>query len=102
MTEYLSLISQHLKWVKFEQLYILLVLYLQFIIDEENNKNIIKTASVDILCEYINDFIQNHLQALAEYYELENMEIMREHIVIGVFSNLFKWMMIKQYTKYVI
>lgn len=73
LMEYLKFISEHLKWGKFEQLYILLMLYLQFIIDEENDKNVIKTVSVDILCEYVNDFIQNHLQALAEYYELESM-----------------------------
>lgn len=42
-----------------------MALYLQFIIDEENNKSVITSASVDIMCEYINDFIQNHLKALA-------------------------------------
>jgi uncharacterized protein YegL len=45
------------------------------IIDEENNKNILRTATMDIFCEYINDFMQNHLQAMAEYYEVENMVI---------------------------
>lgn len=30
------------------------------------------------------------------------MEIMKEHIAIGVFNNFFKWMMLKEYTVYVI
>jgi hypothetical protein len=78
----------------------LLVLFLQFIIDEENNKNILRTATMDIFCEYINDFMQNHLQAMAEYYEVENMVIVREDIAISVFNALFQWMMLKKFTNY--
>lgn len=57
---------------------------------------------MDIFCEYINDFIQNHLQAMAEYYEVENMVILREDIAISVFNILFQWMMLKKYTIYTI
>lgn len=55
---------------------------------------------MDIFCEYINDFMQNHLQAMAEYYEVENMVIVREDIAISVFNTLFQWMMLKKFTNY--
>ena len=55
---------------------------------------------MDIFCEYINDFMQNHLQALAEYYEVDNMVIVREDIAISIFDKLFQWMMLKRYTVY--
>ena len=66
--EFLRLVSEKTTWAKFQQLFVLFMIFLQFIIDEENNKNILKTASMDILVENINQFYQNHLYPLAEYY----------------------------------
>lgn len=33
------------------------MLFLQFIIDTENNKKLLTESSLDLFCEYINDFI---------------------------------------------
>lgn len=52
--EFLRLVSEKTTWAKFQQLFVLFMIFLQFIIDEENNKNILKTASMDILVENIN------------------------------------------------
>jgi len=57
---------------------------------------------MDIFCEYINDFMQNHLQAMAEYYEVDNMMIVRQDIALSIFNLLFQWMMVKKYTNYII
>jgi len=37
---------------------------------------------------------------MAEYYSIDHLEIMREDISISIFDNLFKWMMLKNYTTY--
>ncbi len=54
------------------------MLFLQFIVDSENNKKILTESNMDIFCEYVNDFIENHLYEMAEYYELENHWIIQK------------------------
>jgi len=44
--------------------------------------------------------MQNHLQAMAEYYEVDNMMIIRQDLALSIFNILFQWMMIKKYTIY--
>jgi hypothetical protein len=44
--------------------------------------------------------MQNHLQAMAEYYDVDNMMIIRQDLALSIFNILFQWMMIKKYTRY--
>lgn len=55
---------------------------------------------MDIFCEYINDFIENHLRDMAEYYELENLWVVRKENSIRIFYNFFNWCMHKRYVSY--
>ena len=55
---------------------------------------------MDIFCEYINDFIENHLHDMAEYYELENLWVVRKENSIRIFFNFFNWCMHKRYVSY--
>lgn len=46
---------------------------------------------MDIFCEYINDFIENHIRDMAEYYGLENIWIMQENNSVRVLYEFFDW-----------
>jgi hypothetical protein len=41
------------------------MLFFQFIMDEENNRKILEESNMDILCEYVNDFIENNMKEMA-------------------------------------
>lgn len=41
------------------------MLFLQYLVDEENNKKILRESTMDLFCEYINDFVEEHLKEMA-------------------------------------
>jgi hypothetical protein len=55
---------------------------------------------VDLLCDYINDFMQIGVQAMTKYYEINNVGIFKEERMLEVFQAFFQWLMIKKYTNY--
>lgn len=42
------------EWIKFEKMYILLMLLVQYISDSLTDDDIIRKGSVDLLCDFIN------------------------------------------------
>lgn len=55
---------------------------------------------MDIFCEYINDFIENHIRDMAEYYGLENIWIMQENNSVRVLYEFFDWCQAMRYITY--
>jgi hypothetical protein len=79
ISEFLKEMSQGLKhysW-RFEQLFILFILLLQYVIDENNRPGIIEEAPVELLIDYMNPFIREHIQDYAVYLSIEHLWIMK-------------------------
>mgnify|MGYP000483528670 CR=1 FL=1 len=66
--EFAQSVCSKITWAKFEPFYLLFMLFLQYIIDEENSKKILSESNMDLFCEYINEFVEEHLKEMAEYY----------------------------------
>lgn len=49
------------------------------------NPNIISEGSIDLLCDYVNDFIQIGLSRLTEVYKISEMHLFESENVIGIF-----------------
>lgn len=76
------------------------MLFLQFIVDSESNRKVLTESGMDVFCEYVNDFVENHLREMAEYYELETMWIIRKENSVRIFFSFFSWCMHKRYVSY--
>ena len=55
---------------------------------------------MDIFCEYVNDFIENNLYEMAEYYELETLWIVKKENSIKILFHFFSWCTNKRYITY--
>jgi len=68
--EFAQTVCERIFWRSFEPFYLLFMLFIQYIIDEENTKKVLTESNMDLLCEYVNEFIEEHAREMAEYYEL--------------------------------
>jgi hypothetical protein len=55
---------------------------------------------MDLFCEYINDFIEEHVREMAEYYDFDGHWIVKKEVCIRVFYTFFKWCTNKRYITY--
>lgn len=69
VSEFLKEMSQGLDKFpyRFEQVLILIILLLQYVIDENNRPSIVQEAPVELLIDYMNPFIKDHIQDYAEH-----------------------------------
>ena len=78
----------------------MVVLLLQFIMDSQNDKKAMTNLNMDILCEYINEFMESNMSQMAEYYELENLWLLRADKATHLFHLFFQWSMRMKYVTY--
>ncbi len=57
-TEFIREIKTEISWPHFQHIYTMFMLFLQHIIDEENDVEVLRTGSMDLYCEYVNPFVQ--------------------------------------------
>lgn len=50
--------------------------------DELNNKKIISEGSIDLLCDYINDFLQYGVQGMIGYYQIDNLAVFGDSVML--------------------
>lgn len=81
-------------------MYTLIMLLVQFVSDELSNTNLVKDGPIDLLCDFINDFLQIGIPGLIESYELGELSILREENMLELFQWFFQWLMVKKYTNY--
>ena len=70
INEFLQALSSKVEWPKFKYFCTFIMMLFQFIINELNNSKIIYEAETDLLWDYINDFIQNGVEGLIQYYQV--------------------------------
>lgn len=87
---------------RFEQILILFILLIQYAIDENNKESLIEEAPVELLVDYMNPFIREHIQDYAEYLHIEKLWIMAEQNMTRVFLCFYNWLKWKDYTQYCI
>lgn len=56
--EFAQSVCRQIEWRQFEPFYLLFMLFLQYIADEENSKKILTESNMDLFCEYVNDFVE--------------------------------------------
>lgn len=76
------------------------MLFLQYIIDEENSKKVLTEANLDLFCEYLNDFVEEHVAEMAEYYDFDLHWVVRKDNCIRIFYAFFSWCTNKRYITY--
>ncbi len=59
-------------------------------------------APVEILVDYINPFIREHIQDYAEYLGISQLWIVKEENMNKVFLCFYNWLKWKNYTQYCI
>lgn len=79
-----------------------MILLLQYAIDENNRPSIIEEAPVELLIDYMNPFIKDHIQDYSEYLGIDNLWIMNEENMKKIFLCFYNWLKWKDYTQYVI
>ena len=45
------------------------MLFLQYIADEKDDKKVLTEHNMDLFCEYVNDFVEEHVYDMAQEYE---------------------------------
>lgn len=100
LSEFLREVSLRVEWHHFSQVYTLLMLLVQFAIEQLNDRRIITEGSVDVLCDFINQFLEEGLPRMTTDYSLSNLAVLAQETVLPVFENFFGWLMAKQYTNY--
>ncbi len=100
VTKFLREVSQRVAWPHFSQVYALIMLLVQFIIEQRKDSLVLTQGSVDLLCDYINNFLIHGLPRMARVYSLTNLAILTEQGVLTVFQSFFGWLMAKGFTNY--
>jgi hypothetical protein len=80
--------------------YTVVMLLVQFIMDELGSAQVIREGPVDLLCDFINDFLQVGVRGMAEYYAVGELAMLREENLLDIFEGLFQWLMLSHYTNY--
>ena len=57
---------------------------------------------MDILIEYMNPFIQDHIEDYGEYLGLSNLWVLQKINMHNVFMEFYQWLKIKGYTNFCI
>jgi hypothetical protein len=73
------------EWSHFSQVYTLLVLLVQFVIDELKDNKIITEGPVDLLCDFINPFVQNGLSRMASQYSISSLAVFGDGVAVSIF-----------------
>ena len=55
---------------------------------------------MDLFCEYINDFVEEHMKEMAEYYSFENHWVVSKENSVKIFFHFFSWATSKRYITY--
>lgn len=55
---------------------------------------------MDLFCEYINEFIEENVREMAEYYDFEGHWVVRKQNCISIFYHFFSWCTNKRYITY--
>lgn len=76
------------------------MVFLQFIIDELGNGKIICSGSIDLLCDYINDFVQQGMEGMIAHYRIQQLPVLREPNLLEIFGLFFQWLMCSGHTMY--
>ena len=70
LSEFLKSVSLQTEPWRFEQVLILFMLLLQYVMDQSNNPQVITQAPVQILIEYMNPFLNYHIEDFAEHLNI--------------------------------
>jgi hypothetical protein len=100
VARFLRQVSVHVGWPHFSQVYALLMLLVQFIIEQRKDPLVLTRAPVDLLCDYVNNFLLHGLPRMARVYSLTNLAVLAPNILLPVLNYFFAWMMANQYTNY--
>lgn len=76
------------------------MLLVQFIIEQRKDSLVLTSASVDLLCDYVNNFLLHGLPRMSRVYSLTNLAILTPQFLLPVLSYFFTWMMANHYTNY--
>ena len=98
--EFAQLVCPKIEWWKFQALYLLFMLFLQYIIDVEDSKKILWQLNMDLMCEYLNDFVVDHMKEMASDYEFESHWLTDRQNAVKVFYTFFAWCTSKRYITY--
>ena len=76
------------------------MLFLQYILDDQNNKLLLTEGTLDLICEGANEFIEEHLKAMAGYYGVGGLWLLQRPNTIATLSQFFNWCSYKHFITY--
>jgi hypothetical protein len=56
------------EWGKFQQMYTLLMLLVQFTINSLSDPKVMGEGQIDLLCDHINEFVQSGVSGMKHQY----------------------------------
>ena len=102
LTEFLKDISLRCVNWRFEQIFILFMLLLQYTIDEQNQPGLIFTEPAEMLIEYMNPFMSDHIEDYSEYLQIDNLWALQRGNTKKIFLCFYNWLKLKGYTSFCI
>jgi hypothetical protein len=100
LSQFLQELSKGVEWSKFQQMFTILMLLVQFTVESLSHPRLVAEGQVDLLCDHINDFVQVGLKELMRRYEISPMKIFEEEVMLQLFSSFFQWLIARKYTNY--
>lgn len=100
LREFLEELSRTVEWEKFQQMFTLVMLLVQYTMECVGNRQLVGEGSVDLLCDHINPFAQGGLREMTSRFEIDHLSIFESDVMLQLFQAFFQWLNAKKYTNY--